>query len=315
MSNKKIEPRISKPGFRLALLAAAVCVTAIASVAYASLTTAQYCGILTQPKSQCPSSPGRALWQHNTVNYFGSGTVSVCEKAVLDNGSIASRVCGNNSASSGGELENFYNISAPVTPVVGNNSDFAHTITGFASFQTGGPHIAASTSVASSQNPLAAPSIDLNALPARVRASIGVFRIPQSFTQGVHTTVHATGDSTYLRSTADHICLGSSIIGGEFTCQRYDEAIAGQLAGVIVCGTHISEDHVLVFGVVPDGVTTVYAMNGAKAVQSTSVIDNTYRIDLAKADAAGVNAFSWTDAYGASGAVSNVLPPDLGCQE
>lgn len=59
----------------------------------------------------------------------------------------------------------------------------------------------------------------------------------------------------------------------------------------------------------------VTAVRGGTAVQSATVIANTYRLDMVKADAAGVSGVAWTTKDGARGGVVDVLPPDLGCND
>src|SRR5829696_4248281 len=104
-------------------VAALLCTMAIASSAQAvTYEHEYYCGWGVAAYSTCSSTPGYALWVQNNAAYGGAGTISVCQKAVLSNGTNATRTCGNNYVNAGGELGYYYNQGIATTPRVGNNS-------------------------------------------------------------------------------------------------------------------------------------------------------------------------------------------------
>jgi hypothetical protein len=120
-----------------ALLIASAAVSAgMLAPAGASATGYLYCDYPVAPQSQCPNNLYFTFGAFtNQSNYPGVGTVSVCERVYLGygtGGSTISRVCGNNSVSSGSDLFYYYDLYDSMTTTVANNSTVTHTIDGYA---------------------------------------------------------------------------------------------------------------------------------------------------------------------------------------
>lgn len=119
----------------LALVAAAgaSAVTPAAAVAGEGL----YCNEIVPPHTDCATSPGHSWdwWNgdvfYNAAQYFGEGTVSVCEHTYRrSNGETVSNRCKNGVAGSEGDLEVYYNLGIELSSHSGNNSEHNHTIVG-----------------------------------------------------------------------------------------------------------------------------------------------------------------------------------------
>ncbi len=263
-----------------------------------------------------------------TVPLDGTGRISVCQKGVLDDGTNGSRTCGINYAYAGGEFGYYYNLYIPLTPRVGNNSAIYHTIWGQANWVRGGQHLTAggagdtqvvartaeTTGSAGVQvDPAGARAVGAADLPTALRSEVAVLGAARA-KDGTVTAQVTPDDRVFLKSTADAVCIGAGKIDGILSCGGFDDVSAGDVSGAVICGHNLASNRVAVYGVVPDGVPWVEARAADGTVIATaSVKANTYRFDLAKSVAIGVETFAWSGG-GASGSV-NPLPSDLGCQD
>ncbi len=272
-----------------------------------------YCDHGVSAYSECSDTPGAALWDQNVADYLGSGTVSVCERGDLASGGEFSRRCANGSVDSQGDFGYYYNQGIQTIPHVGNNSAYYHTIDGLGVYVTGGPRLVIQAAMATSTAaPDEAPAVPASTLPSSLTGSISALQRTAD-ANGTISTLSAGGDAVSLKTTATSVCLTSTVSGGFLTCDTYADTTAGNLEGAIVCSPRVASDHVLVYGVVPDGAARVSALSSSGTVQSTAVGGNTYRLDMTKKDAAEVTAFSWSTAAGNVHAMSDVLPSDLSC--
>ena len=123
--------------FRARAVAAVLVVAAMGAVAggasSASAASFHYCGVLTPPRTACSqvADSNSAYFYDNQAIYPGSGTVSVCQKVYLySTGSMISRRCANTIVGTAGDLSPY--AGRRMIAYVGNNSDYAHTIDGYA---------------------------------------------------------------------------------------------------------------------------------------------------------------------------------------
>lgn len=122
---------------RTRALAVALATAALAAAAgaapSASAGVLSYCGVLTPPKTACSQAADSngTYFYDNQAYYGGSGTVSVCEKVYLyATGSMISRRCADTLVGTGGDLSSW--AGWRMAAFVGNNSDYNHTINGYA---------------------------------------------------------------------------------------------------------------------------------------------------------------------------------------
>lgn len=130
--------RVRRLGCFTAILAALLLAMGVAPAAQADYGYS-YCGLLTGAHAHCADNPPfyhayEWGWEYNQAAYYGSGSISVCELAHTSGGYIASRHCNDaccyaNEADSGTELLQYQ--YSYLYMVVGNNSSYAHTITGY----------------------------------------------------------------------------------------------------------------------------------------------------------------------------------------
>ncbi|MDO8209662.1 hypothetical protein [Conexibacter sp. CPCC 206217] len=293
----------------LSVLLVAGCLAAVSGTASAGY----YCNILVAANSQCSGNSGIARWSSNVAQYIGAGTVSVCEKTTWatsgpDNGYVLSRICANNTAISSA-ADGWSWLGYNELNFVGNNSGSAHTIlggsdpySGFAARRSNGSQ----TATAAVTGATVAPST----VAADVRSQLGVLRTAPA--SGKIPTITGPGDQVSLRTTRDRLCLDSGLAGGEITCQDHELAAEGYLLAATVCGLDQPREDIVVYGVVPDGVSAVQVetAEGSELGQA-AVTSNTFRIQLSKLDAASADHLNWV---GRDGSVPlGVIPDDLGC--
>jgi len=107
-----------------------------ASVALAG-TPATYCGVLVDPRSQCPDRPEDSAITFNRATYPGSGSVHVCERAEPATagsalaGTKSSRRCDFNRVDSASDLTGNFKIVNFTRAIVGNDDDGRHTVIGY----------------------------------------------------------------------------------------------------------------------------------------------------------------------------------------
>lgn len=268
----------------------AATVNSLAAVPRASTHAASYCGIPVPPFSACSSNTGTHSLYTNQAEYRGAGSISVCQK-VQDGATIIDRTCGRDFAAWTG---------SPIYGVgyVGNDSQWTHTIKGiFGALDV--PNRTTS----------AGPTSDSAPPPADVQRELSVFRGDSASTV---TTVALPHDQVTLRTSLDSLCLESTLSSGK-TCQSYEKALSGNLLMAGICSPDLPRDQVGIYGVAPDGFTTVNAVaeNGS-TLASTAVTSNTFALLMSKADAGNTHHFETVGAAGAR-SLGTVLPPDLSC--
>lgn len=101
------------------------------SATAAMAASGTYCNALTAPHSHCPSGH-RGTDTYNYADYYGSGTVAVCEHTVdyYSQSTTYSRRCGNNHVSSGNDLIDPFYRGFTMLLWAGNESNYSHTIQG-----------------------------------------------------------------------------------------------------------------------------------------------------------------------------------------
>lgn len=263
----------------------------------------RYCGYLVPPFSACSQTSGWGVWSANIASFNGLDQRSVCSKQTMRDGSVFHRVCAIWQA-----MTNSHGITAPLLGWVGNNSSWTHTIHGEAWSYTGlgaSGNAAASAAADLPQRPVA-----FETLSSEVRADVAALRAATG-TKPV-STITRPDDHVTLRATAGKICL-SSTAGRFATCGPERQAVAAGLRAVSVCAPGQSLDHIVIYGLVPDGVESVRVTGAAGDVIATgNAVANTFRVEVAKDRVEAGGHIRWSDGTGAS-TLASLLPEDLGC--
>jgi hypothetical protein len=119
------------------LAATVSCAVALAIPAGAAAGEGHYCEELVPAYTDCANNPGHS-WDYwngvvdvNAAEYYGEGTVNVCEHAYdRGNGDTVSDRCGNGFAGSSGDLAYYFEHNIELSSHAGNNSEHPHTIYG-----------------------------------------------------------------------------------------------------------------------------------------------------------------------------------------
>jgi hypothetical protein len=125
------EPKKLSLGLASALATVAM-VAAVVPPSALAVYQKNYCGILTQPYSDCSNNSGQQFTSSTVANeayYNGNGYISVCQKIISSTFGQISRTC--NPASCDCNFTNSGDKSDPfdyVTGYVGDNWAYAHTI-------------------------------------------------------------------------------------------------------------------------------------------------------------------------------------------
>lgn len=232
----------------------------------------------------------------NTASYAGLPAISVCQKVVRQSdGAQVSRTCANGSTSvPSGALDFYSYYGYLLMGYVGNNSGAAHTISGEAHDYI----YARAATTAVSPSSLSIPS------------NIGSMRTTDA-NDGSVTAFSASKMPVTLESTRRGLCVTAETAGR--ACLQPCAAGTGKLMGVSICNPGQPLDEVVVYGVVPDGVTAVAAKGAdGSTLLTASVQSNTYRFSLSKSVVAGIESLSWVG-RGGSSTLGDVIPNDLGC--
>lgn len=271
-----------------ALIAATAAIMLALSAAPSHAITQDYCGILVPAKSSCSSTSSLKIWWNNLAQYTGSGNVGVCQKMTVGfGGPNAVRTCSVN-WTAGGAVNEYYAGTATVGHA-GNNSDYAHTIHGqtftdiYGQFAAGAPtsRIAALSDAEPGESVVAQRSAD--------------------------------GDIVSLKSIGGRACLTTGDTTRASTCLPSAKVDQGTMLSATICAPDVPSDELVVYGVVPDGVTAVRLGGGAgSTIGSAAVSNNTFRLPIRKADAAAAVRLDWIGRPGTS-LIQEVLPQDLTC--
>ncbi|MDW5592978.1 hypothetical protein VSS74_01425 [Conexibacter stalactiti] len=288
----------------------ALLVVGCLAAASGTASAGYYCNIAVAPMSQCASSSGVGRFTNNIAQYIGAGTVSVCQKetAVPPYAHQLSRTCGNNIAV-GYHSDGWSGLGHYEENFVGNNSGYTHTILGGGDIYWGFARQARSSS--SSLAEVTGTTIAAEDAPAAARARLGVLR--EEPTAGRVATLALPSDQISLRSTTKGICLDAAQVGGEITCQDYERTINGELLAASICGPDQPDASVVLYGVAPDGVSSVEVQTAEGApVGTAAVTSNTFRLQLSTNDAAAAERLQHVGGHGAVLSLG-VIPEDLAC--
>jgi hypothetical protein len=117
------------------------------------------------------------------------------------------------------------------------------------------------------------------ALPTQIRALIAAPPANPDQIEGIGTSKGAT-----ITQVAGRVCIYGAAGGG--SCGNTEEAVAGELVSVGICGPGIAAGHAQVVGLMPDGVNSVSVDQGSNGTTDSSlqVSENVYEAELPTVD-------------------------------
>lgn len=304
-----------------------------------------YCDAPTPPNSPCGTYHGPAFRSDNNSRFPGwRVSRSVCEKLLLGaDWSLQERICGPDWV----QGTYAYSLSSwgwSTIAFSGNNSPWTHQNVGSSIVWAYGPNglrsapsgdssqrdllrQAALSAASSNTGPLKRgepvpleevaaaterfPTVPAEKAPAAALRSISALRSAES---GKVATINRVDDQVTLRTTAERLCLSTSATGGQITCQDYDKIGTGDMMAAAHCGLNVPANTVLLYGVVPDGVTAVTVTNTKGAAIATSdVTRNTYRVAMPTDVARGADSLRWSGKTDLTKSLAGIVGPDAGC--
>jgi len=284
--------------------------SALPSTAAAVGISVTYCNQLVAPFSACPNYDGARFRSDNNSIYRGAQTRSVCQKVLFaSDWSQAERICANNWAT-GTYAYYLSGMGWATLAFSGNNSQWTHTNEG-ETWVWASAARSATTDTQKTDGPrLRLSTIPADQAPAFAQRSISALRSTDS---GKVMAIARVNDQVTLRTTREKLCLSASITGGEITCQDYDKTVAGDLIAAVHCGKDVPDDTIVLYGVVPDGITAVSVLdeNGASIARG-DVSANTFRIDMARDVARAARSLDWGGKAG-SKTLDGIVGADAGC--